>query len=89
MMLSKEENVRGATRWFVEEESKHRDIGEHADSRFLNWSDEHGGNGTACLAARTRNAHAKLKIELKLVNEEMIVKTKESEYKTRTAMGIG
>jgi hypothetical protein len=26
---------------------------------------------------------------LKLVNEEMIVKTEESEYKTRAAMGIG
>jgi hypothetical protein len=66
-----------------------RDIGEDPDSRFLNWSDEHGGNGTAYLAVRTRKAWAKLKIELKLVDEEMIVKTKESEYKKRTAMGIG
>jgi hypothetical protein len=89
MMLSKDDKVCEATRWFVEEERKHRDIGEDSDSRFLNWSDERGGNGTACLAARTRKACVKLKIQLKLVDEEMIVKTEESEYKTRTAMGIG
>jgi hypothetical protein len=89
LMLSKDDKVREATRWFVEEERKHREIGEDLDSRFLNWSDEQGGNGTACSAARTRKAYAKLKIQLQLVGEEMIVKTEESEYKTRTAMGIG
>jgi hypothetical protein len=34
-------------------------------------------NGTACLAARTRKARAKLKIQFGLVNEEIIVKTDE------------
>jgi hypothetical protein len=89
MMLSRDERVRGATRWFAEEERRHRKIDEDPDSNFLNWSNQHGENGTACLATRTRKACAKLKIQLKLVNEEMVVKTDESEYKTRTAMGIG
>jgi hypothetical protein len=72
MMLSRDDKVREATRWFVEEERKHREIGEDPDSRFLNWSDEHGGNGTACLAARTRKACAKLKIQLKLVTKRWL-----------------
>jgi hypothetical protein len=80
IMLSKDDKVRETTRWFAEEECKHQEIGEDPNSRFLNWSDEHGGNGIACLAARTRKTCAKLKIRLKLVNEEMIVKTEGSEF---------
>jgi hypothetical protein len=89
MMLSKDNNVRGATRWFTEEKRKHRDIPEDPDSSFLNWGQQGGGNGTTCLAARTRKACAKLKIRFKLEQEEIVMKTEESEIRTRTAMGIG
>jgi hypothetical protein len=81
MRLSEDDKVREVTRWLVEEEREHREIGEDPDSRFLNWRDERGGNGAACLAARTRKACAKLKIELKLVDEEMIVRLKSQDTK--------
>jgi hypothetical protein len=88
MMLSKDDRIRTATRWFVEEERRHRKIREDRESSFLNWRDEHGDSGTACLAARTRKACGKLRIQLKLVDEEMIVSTDGSVYKTRSAEGI-
>jgi hypothetical protein len=89
MMLSKDERIRRASRWFADEERRHRKIAEDHESKFLNWGDEHGENGTACLAARTRKACGKLGIQLKLMENEVIVRTEGSEYKTRSAMGIG
>jgi hypothetical protein len=31
----------------------------------------------------------KMKVNLKVIEDEMIVKTEESEYKTKTAVGVG
>jgi hypothetical protein len=73
----------------VEGERRYRGIPENPDSDFLNWNDRRGRKGTACLAARKRKARQKLKIQLKLVDEQMIVKTEDSQYKTRTATGMG
>jgi hypothetical protein len=90
MMLSRDDKVREAMRWFTEDERRCRRIGEDPDSDFLNWRDERGGDGTASLAARTRITCKELKIKLKLLeDEEMLVKTEESELKTKTADGIG
>jgi hypothetical protein len=91
MMLSKDEKVREAMRWFAENERIYRCIGEDPESDFLNWRDEKGVKGTASLTARTRNTCKDLKIKLKLLDEEegMLVKTEESELKTKTAVGIG
>jgi hypothetical protein len=41
------------------------------------------------LTARTRKTCKKMKVKLKVIEDEMIVKTEESEFKTRTAVGIG
>jgi hypothetical protein len=61
MTLSRDERVRRGTRWFAEEERRHRKINEDADSSFLNCNDQHGENGTAYRAARTRKPCAMLK----------------------------
>jgi hypothetical protein len=88
MMLSKDRNIRGAMRWITEEEHKYLDIDEDPDSSFLNWSNEGGENVTAYLATQTKKTWAKLKIQLKLDKEEMVVKTEQSEFKTRMTMRI-
>jgi hypothetical protein len=91
MMLSKDDKVRNAMKWFAESERMCRCIHEDPDSDFLNWRDEQGVTGTASLTARTRTTCKELKIKLKLLDEgeEMLVKTEESELKTKTAVGIG
>jgi hypothetical protein len=89
MMLSKDDGVRNAMRWFAENEREFRVIGEDADSNFLNWRDEKGEKGTASLVARTRTTCAKMEIGLKLDEDYMIVRSGELELKTKTAVGIG
>jgi hypothetical protein len=54
MMLSKDEKVREATQWFMEEEQQYRGFPEDQDSNVINWSNEHGRRGTGCLATRAR-----------------------------------
>jgi hypothetical protein len=89
MMLSKDEIVREAMRWFAENERNCRCIGEDEESDFKNWKDENGEKGTASLTARTRKTCKELKIKLKLIDDEMLVETEESELTTKTAVGIG
>jgi hypothetical protein len=89
MMLSKDEKIREAMRWFAEKEREYRCIGEDPESPFLNWATEHGHKGTASLAARTRKTCSKMNVTLKLTRDELILKTTESELKTKTAVGIG
>jgi hypothetical protein len=55
----------------------------------LNWKDEVEERGTASLAAKTKKSCEKMEIVLKLMNKEMIVKTEESEFQTKTAVRIG
>jgi hypothetical protein len=89
MMLSKDEKVREAMRWFAENERMCRCIGEDEESEFLNWKDEAGEDGTASLTARTRKTCKKMKIGLKVKEDKMIIKTEESELQTISAVGIG
>jgi hypothetical protein len=89
MLSSKDRKIRDMIKWFAEEECEFRQIIADADSGFLNWRDEHGRSGTASLVARTRKICADMKIQVKLANDEMIVRTERSEYKTRMAVGIG
>jgi hypothetical protein len=89
ILLSKDEKVRNAIRWFTENERIFRCIEEDIESNFLNWKDEQGGAGTTSLTTRTRKTCQKLGIKLKLIEEEMVVKTEESEFKTETPVGIG
>jgi hypothetical protein len=89
MMLSRDKKIREAMQWFGENEREYRCIGEDVESNFLNWSDEHGQSGTASLAARTRKTCSKMRIALKVKKDELILKTSESEYKTKTPVGIG
>jgi hypothetical protein len=70
------------------EERKYGHLGEDPDLNFLTPSHEPSESGTTCLAPRTRNAGAKLKIQLRQLNDKMIVKTSVSAYKTRTANRI-
>jgi hypothetical protein len=89
MMLSRDEKIRESMRWFAENERQHRCIGEDMEADFLNWKDEIGEKGTASLTVRTRRTCKQLKIGLKVNEDELIVKTEESEFKTRTAVGVG
>jgi hypothetical protein len=88
MMLPKDEKVREAMRWFVEGDRRYQGIHEDSDSNFLNWSNRRGRRGTACLMAKTRKACQKLKVQLKFMDEQIIIKTEESDYKTKTTMGM-
>jgi 3-dehydroquinate dehydratase len=89
MMLSRDESVRTAMRWFAENERDFRCIRIDEESKFLNWRDESGDPGTGALVARTRKTCQKIGMGLKLIEDEMFVKTEELEFKTRTAVGIG
>jgi hypothetical protein len=75
MLLSKDEKVRNAMRWFTENQQFFRCIEEDIESGFLNWKDEHGEAGTTSLTVRTRKTCQKLGPKLKLIEEEMVVKT--------------
>jgi hypothetical protein len=89
MTLSKDQKIHKAMRWFVEGERILRGFEDDPNSNFLNWGGIQQSRGTACLAARTKVACTELKIGLKLTEDEVIVKTSESEYQTKSADGIG
>jgi hypothetical protein len=63
-------------------------IGVDTDSNFLDWKAEHGEVGTNTLVARTRKACQRLDISLKVLNEEMVLKGSESEYKTKRVVRV-
>jgi hypothetical protein len=88
LMLSRDESVRMAMRWFAESEREFRCIGVDEESKFLNWRHESGEPGTGSLVARTRKACQKMGIGLKLMEDEMIVNSEEFERETKTAVGI-
>jgi hypothetical protein len=69
-------------------ERKHRDIGEDPDWNFLTRSHERRETGTAYLAPRAKDPCTKMKLQLRSMNDEMIVKTHEAASKTRTAKGV-
>jgi hypothetical protein len=89
MMLSRDDKIKRAMRWFAEDERQYRCITEDQRSQFLNWKNEKGESGTAALVAKTRKACRKMNIGLKLTNDEVVLITNETEYKTKTAVGIG
>jgi hypothetical protein len=89
MTLSKDQKINTAMRWFVEGERIFRGFDDDPNSDFLNWGGEQRNGGTACLAARTKDACKELGIKLKLIENEVVVKTSESEYQTKSAIGIG
>jgi hypothetical protein len=88
MMLSRDEKVREAMRWFAENERHFRYIDVDAESSFLNWKDEKGSPGTGSMVARTRRTCKKLGLGLKLIDNQMIVKAGESELKTKAPVRI-
>jgi hypothetical protein len=79
IILSKDRKVRETIRWFANNERDHRGIEVDPESNFLDWKDEHGRKGTATSTGRTRKASQKMKVTLKLINEEMQLKNQESE----------
>jgi hypothetical protein len=89
MMMLRDEMVCTAMRWFAEGERKYRNIGEDPQENFLNWRDERGKDGTASLVARTRKTCKKMELGLKLIDDEMVVRTGKSEFKIKTAVEIG
>jgi hypothetical protein len=89
MMVSEDDKVRMAMRWFAESERIFRCIEEDENSIFLNWREEEGESGTAALVTRTREACRKMELSLKLIQDDMIVKKGGSEFKTKSAAGIG
>jgi hypothetical protein len=91
MMTSKDEKVKKAMRWFTERERVYRIIEEDRDAQFLNWEKEEGRRerGTASIIPRTRNTCYNLEISLKMNDDEMIIKSGESDLKTKIATGIG
>jgi hypothetical protein len=89
MMVSKDDKIRQAMRWFAENEREFRLIGMDPDSSFLNWKDEYGESGTACLAARTRKAARDLKVQLKFKGDDMLARMNKSEFKNKTAVDLG
>jgi hypothetical protein len=93
MILSKEKKIREAMRWFVNDERDYRKIAIDPGSTFLDWKDEHGRRGTAALVVRTRKSCKKMKGKMKLMKAEVVLRNSESEsaseYKTKTAVGIG
>jgi hypothetical protein len=90
-MTSKDEKVKKAMRWFTESERQYRLIEEDRNGQFLNWRKEEGRRekGTRPIIARTRNTCYKLEIGMKMNNDEVIMTTGESTFKTKTAVGIG
>jgi hypothetical protein len=78
MMMSRDETVSTAMRWFAEGEREYRNIGEDPQGSFLNWQDDGGKGGTASLVARTRKTCKKMELGLKLIGDEMVVRTSES-----------
>jgi hypothetical protein len=89
MSLSRDQKIREAMRWFVEGERMHRGFADDPNADFLNWGGEQRNRGTACLAARTKEACQDLRIKLKLTEGEILLKTPESEYQTKSALGVG
>jgi hypothetical protein len=91
MMTSKDEKVKKAMRWFTDSERQYRLIREDPSAQFLNWEKEDGRSekGTGSLIPRTRNTCYKLDVSLKMNDDEMTIKSGESELKTTTAVGIG
>jgi hypothetical protein len=89
MTLSKDQKIRQATRQFAEGERIHRGFLDDAEADFLNWGGHPRNRGTACLAARTRKACTDLEIKVKLTEDQMVIRTSESEFQTKSANGIG
>jgi hypothetical protein len=89
MMLSRDDKVRKAMRWFADSEWDHRGVGRNPNSRFLDWGDEPANSGTASIVGRTKKACEKLEIGLKLRRDTVTVITLGSEYNTKTATGLG
>jgi hypothetical protein len=89
MVTSKDEKVKKAMRWFTESERIYRIIEQDRNAQFLNWEKLERRRGTASIIARTKNTCYKLGISLKMNDDEMIIKSGESELKTKIATGIG
>jgi ribosomal protein L27 len=93
MMLSKDDKVKKAMRWFAESERQYRLIGHDQEAQFLNWKKEEGKRekGTGSIIARTRSTCYKLGIGLKLGENEdaMKIASGESEIKTKTKTVVG
>jgi hypothetical protein len=68
MMLSRDEKIRGAMKYFAEAERQLRCIEEDANSSFLNWKDESGRSGTVSLVVRSRKVCRVIQIALKVEN---------------------
>jgi hypothetical protein len=79
MMLSRDESVNKAMRWFAENEQEYQCIEKDPESRFLNWKDEGGESGTASLVAEMKKTCEQMNIGLKLIGQEKFVKGEESE----------
>jgi Txe/YoeB family toxin of Txe-Axe toxin-antitoxin module len=91
MMISKDEKVMKAMRWFTERERQYQIIKEYRNAQVRNWKKEEGRmeKGTGPIITRTRNTCYKLDIGLKMNGDEMTITNGESEVKAKTAIGIG
>jgi hypothetical protein len=90
MMPSRDDMVRSAMRQFIDDERRYRRIVQCPNAQFLDWGEEEqSGPGTSTIIVKTRRACEKLDVTLKLEERRMMIKAKESEFKTVTATIIG
>jgi hypothetical protein len=55
----------------------------------LNWKDEKREKRTISLVVKMRKINQKMEFDMKLIEEEIIMRTNESEFTIKTAVGIG
>jgi hypothetical protein len=87
VMISKNEKVRKAMRWFTESEREYRIIEEDRNAQLLNWKKEKGRRekGTGSIIARARNTCYKLDSGLKMNGDEMTITSGESKVKNKNS----
>jgi hypothetical protein len=88
-ILSKDTKICRAVQGFVESERRQRGIAVDPEPKSRDWQDEHGKSGTNVLVARIQTVCRRLEISLKIWNKEMVLKRSESEFKIKTAVGVG
>jgi hypothetical protein len=89
MIFSRDNKIREAMKWFINDEQDCRDSGLDPESNLLNWKNEHGTQGTTAMVGQTRKTCEQMNITSKLTKSKMRVTRVKFEYKTKTTVGIG
>jgi phage terminase large subunit GpA-like protein len=90
MTLSDDDRVRETMKQFIEDERIFQHIEQDPDAQFFNWKDEDlAKSRISTIIGRIRRACRELSVKLKLEGRQLVIRTTESEMKTKLAAGIG